>query len=64
MSVMAETQKNESPGWENCLLFSPLINPSMVSGWKLKMFSFKPAVGMLDATSHVWAAVDTGAQKF
>lgn len=50
----------------------------MVSGWNLKIYSFKPAVDVLDATriphslagqtarlaSRVWAAVDTGAQLF
>lgn len=78
ISVMSETQKNESPGWKNCLLFFSLISPSMVSGWNLKIYSFKPAVDVLDATwiphslagqtarlaCRVWAAVDTGAQLF
>lgn len=58
--------------------FFPLVRPSMVSGWNLKIYSFKPAVDVLDATwiphsllgqtallaCHVWAAVDTGAQLF
>lgn len=50
VSVMSETQKNESLGWKNCLLFFPLISPGMVSGWNLKIYSFKPTVDVLNAT--------------
>lgn len=69
---------NHQDGRIACFFFFSLISPSMVSGWNLKIYSFKLSVDVLDAmwiphslagqtallACHVWAAVDTGAQLF